>query len=81
MVGWYWGLHSWNRISLASSVAALATMAVLDTFTTERVIVLPFVAAFMWACGWAAVSAWRLVRKPLGVRIFAQRSVAPRAFT
>lgn len=63
MLAWYWCLHSWNRILPGSVVAALATMAVLGTLTTERVIVMPFVAAFMWACGWAVIGAWRLVRK------------------
>lgn len=61
MIAWYWCLHSWNRILPGSVVAALATMAILGTLTTERVIVLPFVAAFMWACGWAVIGASRLV--------------------
>lgn len=64
MVAWYWCLHSWNRILPSSVVVALATMAVLGTITTERVIVMPFVAAFVWACGWAVIAAWRLVRAP-----------------
>jgi len=74
MVAWYWSLHSWNRILPSSVVAALATTALLGTITTERVIVMPFVAAFIWACGWAVIGAWRIVRNSCGFEFFATLS-------
>ena len=62
MVGWYWGLHSWNRIFLTAAVAALATTAILGTLTVERVTVMPFVTGFIWGAGWAAIRASQHVR-------------------
>lgn len=62
MVTWFWCLHSWNRILPSSVLLALATMTFLGTLTSERAIVMPFAATFIWLCGWAAIGASRLVR-------------------
>lgn len=79
MVGWYWGLHSWNRILLTAVVATLATTAILGTLTIERASVMPYVATLIWGSGWAAIGAWHRVRALRGPWTLAQRPVVPGA--
>jgi hypothetical protein len=66
MIEWYFRIHSWNRIALGGLVVAPAAKAIFGTLTIAHMIGLPLVAAVMWACGWAAIGGWNMVRNQRG---------------